>query len=148
MLPRITDYYAEGSHQVPWFPEGMAEDSIPGYDDITPYGPGIVGRTIGFGVPARDRDSLAFLDTLASYVRQSVSLGWLTDPSLESKLLGDLSQIRSDLQNGKPDSGISLLHQILVLLEETPPSALTTEAHALMFYNIRYWSHTLATSKR
>jgi|GEM_PF-2619548 len=46
-LPAIVPYYAEGYAPAPTFEEGMAEDSIPGYTDLTPYGPGVVGKTVG-----------------------------------------------------------------------------------------------------
>ena len=148
MLPRITDYYAEGWHQLPWFPEGMAENSIPGYTDLTPYGPGIVGRTIGFGFPSRQRDPLGYVDTLASFVRESVSLGWLPDSNLESNIMKCLSGIRSAIRDGDSDLAISSVHRILALLQQAPPSALTTEAYGLIFYNIRFLSEIIARVKK
>ena len=46
-LPGVVDAYTEGNHPPPCFPDGMATDIIPGYSDLTPYGPGVVGKTIG-----------------------------------------------------------------------------------------------------
>jgi hypothetical protein len=76
-LPGIISFYAEGDHPIPKFDPGMATDSIPGYSDLTPYGPGIIGRTVG-PVPLPDPlIYVAILDTLLSYTRQSADLGWL-----------------------------------------------------------------------
>lgn len=148
MFPLITDYYAEGWHQIPSFPEGMAEDSIPGYTDQTPYGPGVVGRTIGFGIFSRQRDPLGFADTIASFVREAVSLGWLSDRNLESNIMRYLDGIRSAIQEGDSDLGISSVHRILTLLRQAPSSALTSEAYGLIFYNIRSLGETIATLKK
>ena len=73
----------------------MAPDSIPGYDDLTPYGPGIVGKTIGPVLPPTPFVALVFLDTLISYKHQSVTLGWL-----KSKRDDDCDE------DEKPDDGI------------------------------------------
>ena len=77
IIPGDVTYYAEGWADFPTFPQGMATDSIPGYDDLTPYGPGVVGRTIGPVRPLIPFVHLTFLDTLLSYTRQSAELGWL-----------------------------------------------------------------------
>lgn len=78
-LPGIVTYYAEGDGPDPYFDEGQATDSIPGYTDLTPYGPGVVGETIGPVQSPDFSDMTAFLDTLISYKHQCVVLGWLTN---------------------------------------------------------------------
>jgi hypothetical protein len=50
-LPGMIQFYVEGEHPFPNFPEFMAPDSIPGYDNLTPYGRGIVGKTVGPVLP-------------------------------------------------------------------------------------------------
>ncbi len=75
--PGIVDYYAEGWAPFPSFQEGEATDSIPGYTDLTPYGPGVVGKTIGPVQQPNLSSMTAFLETLISYTHRSVTLGWL-----------------------------------------------------------------------
>ncbi|HUI30329.1 MAG TPA: hypothetical protein VLX91_08930 [Candidatus Acidoferrales bacterium] len=78
-LPGVIDYYSEGYAPPPAWPGDVEEESIPGYDDLTPYGPGIVGKTIGPVNPPSPFVPLDFLDTLISYKHQSVTLGWLKE---------------------------------------------------------------------
>ncbi|MEW6062527.1 MAG: hypothetical protein AB1600_11370, partial [Bacteroidota bacterium] len=78
-IPGVITFYAEGEHPLPSFPEGMADDSIPGYSDLTPYGPGVVGKTVGPVLTPTPFVALNFLDTLISYKHQAFALGWLRD---------------------------------------------------------------------
>lgn len=94
--PGILTYYAEGDGPESYFDEGQATDSIPGYTDLTPYGPGVVGKTVGPVLPSDSSNLTLLLDTLISYKHQSVTLGWLTNGQVHEK----------DEDDDKADEGI------------------------------------------
>ena len=70
-IPGIIPYYAEGYAPPPQFEPGMAPDFIYGYHDLTPYGPGIVGKTVGPVEPPDSFDPIAFIDNIISYKHQA-----------------------------------------------------------------------------
>jgi hypothetical protein len=150
-LPSIVTYYAEGEHPIPEFEEGMAPDSIPGYD-LTPYGPGIVGKTVGPMVPPEPFDALAFLDTLLSYTTQSKTLGWIRDQTTADKYLGYFSAVKLGLSDSNFTSARNTLKQVLHDVDVASTSALTSEAYALLRFNTEYLvgqlTLTLPPSKR
>lgn len=137
-LPGITDYYAEGYHELPNFPEGMAPDSIPGYTDLTPYGPGIVGRTVGPVMAPDPFDPIGFLDMLLSYTAQSDTLGWIADQTTTDKYTGYLSSAKTSLQNNNVSAARTTLRQVLQDVNVDSSSTLTSEAYALLRYNTEY----------
>ncbi len=85
--PGIVTYYAEGWTPEPDVDEGQLDSlgRIPGYNDLTPYGGGIVGKTVG-PLPISTGSQVGdFLDTLISYKHQSVALGWLRDDNTRKR---------------------------------------------------------------
>ncbi|HEY4612948.1 MAG TPA: hypothetical protein VII11_08205 [Bacteroidota bacterium] len=137
-LPGIIIFYAEGDHPLPSFPEGMAPDSIPGYDDLTPFGPGVVGKTIG---PVSLPDPVVpegFLDTLLSYTTQSRSLGWITMQSTADKYTGYFTSAKSNVQANNINAARATLQQVLTDVNVDSASTLTSEAYALLRYNTEY----------
>ncbi len=63
LLPDISPFYIEGYAELPVFPEGEAPGFIPGYHDLTPYGPGKVYTTIGPGpLPPQDNTCFEYLE--------------------------------------------------------------------------------------
>jgi hypothetical protein len=151
-LPGIVTYYSEGWADPPQFEEGMATDSIPGYSDLTPYGPGIVGKTVGPMVPPEPFDALAFLDTLLSYTTQSKTLGWIRDQTTADKYLGYFSAVKLGLSDSNFTSARNTLKQVLHDVDVASTSALTSEAYALLRFNTEYLvgqlTLTLPPSKR
>ncbi|MFA5832452.1 MAG: hypothetical protein WDA22_03140 [Bacteroidota bacterium] len=95
-LPGILIYYSEGWAPAPVFEEGDETDTIPGYTDLTPYGPGVVGKTVGPVQPPIPFVHLSYLDTLIAYTHQSAALGWLKSKQDED----------SDDGEEKPEDGI------------------------------------------
>jgi hypothetical protein len=169
-LPGIVDVYAEGYHEPPSFPDGMATDSIPGYSDLTPYGPGVVGKTIGPVLSPEPFVAINFLDTLLSYTRQSVELGWLKDgpegagrdndcdpdekpddgivKNLENRLL----KARNELNEGStvkasPIGAGRELEKFIKKVERISKHSdiMTSEAYALLKYNAEYLLEHLIT---
>jgi hypothetical protein len=146
LLPGITDYYAEGYDPPPSFPEGMAPDSIPGYDDLTPYGPGIVGKTVGPVLPPTPFVALAFLDTLTSYKHQAFALGWIKNQgivqSLDAKLDNAKAQLNRNNKTAARNTLQAFLNEVEALWkgEEHPYGGkqITSEAYALLKFNAEY----------
>lgn len=142
-LPGIVDAYAEGYHEPPSFQDGMATDSIPGYSDLTPYGPGVVCKTIGPVNTLRRLSQSHCIDTLTTYVSRSLSQGWLRTQSRANKYLGFLSSARTKLAQHDTVAARSALHLALEELETEKAPDMTSEAYALLRYNIEYVEATL-----
>jgi len=136
--PGIVDYYAEGYHNPPSFPEGMAPDSIPGYDDLTPYGPGIVGKTVGPVLPPDPFIAAEFLDTLASYKHQAFALGWITNKGILNSLDQKLDNVRKQLGRDNTNTAKNILNAFIKEVEAQKDKHLTSEAYALLKYNAEY----------
>jgi hypothetical protein len=174
VLPGITEYYCEGYAPPPSFPEGMASDSIPGYTDLTPYGPGIVGKTVGPVMPPDPFLSVPFLDTLISYVHQSHELGWINntrdDDAEEDELAQDgivknldkrLTQARDLIAKDKIGAAKNRLERFFHKVEQlwdrkqkeekrnkkNPKIIFTSEAYALLKYNGEYLMDHLTEKK-
>jgi hypothetical protein len=162
-LPGIVPYYAEGYAPAPTFEEGMAEDSIPGYTDLTPYGPGVGGKTVGPIPPPLLFTAVGFLDTLVSYKHQCVSLGWLIDKPQHEKDEDDdnvdegiverldrrLSKAREGLLKGDSSKARKELEKFLDKVEKLYKGSqnhgqkgekmlLSSEGYALLRYNAEY----------
>ncbi len=167
-IPGIVTYYAEGYAPPPSFEPGMAPDSIPGYDDLTPYGPGVVGKTVG-PVPLPSLlTPVNFLDTLISYKHQCLTLGWLIDkPQHEKDEDGDeigegvvkrldrrLNRAREALVKGDSSKARGELEKFINKVEELYKESqhreqegeeekfayggLSSEGYALLRYNAEY----------
>jgi hypothetical protein len=145
-LPGIIQFYAEGEHPLPKFSEGMAPDSIPGYDDLTPYGPGIVGKTVGPVLPPTPFVALAFLDTLISYKHQAFALGWIKNQGIVQSLDAKLDNAKRQLQRNNTTAARNTLQAFLNEVEalwkdEEHPyggKQITSEAYALLKFNAEY----------
>ncbi len=137
-LPSIVTYYAEGHHPLPKFEEGMATDSIPGYSDLTPYGPGVVGKTVGPGPPPDPFDPAGFLGTLLSYTIQSKTLGWIAEQTTVEKYLGYFNSVKASLQDSNFTAARNTLKLVLEDVNVDSTSALTSEAYALLRFNTEY----------
>lgn len=146
-LPGIVDYYAEGDAPLPRCPEGMAVDFIPGYHDLTPYGPGIVGKTIGTTTPPADFKPIEFLDNIISMKHEAFSLGWIKNKGIEQSLDAKLDNAKKKLEQGNNSAAKNILNAFINEVEaqgcatyENCPSGkhLTPEAYALLKYNVQY----------
>ncbi|MBI5380030.1 MAG: hypothetical protein HZA23_07780 [Nitrospirae bacterium] len=113
-------------------------DFIPGYDDLTPYGPGVVGRTIGPVQPPATFIPLVFLDYLVSLKREAFSLGWIKNKGLEQSLDAKLESARAALQRGQPKTAQNALGALLNEVEAQQGKGLTGEAYGLLNYNVQY----------
>ncbi len=146
-LPGIIEYYAEGDAPLPRCPEGMAVDFIPGYHDLTSYGPGIVGKTIGPTAPPADFKPLDFLNNIINMKHEAYSLGWITNKGIENSLDVKLDNAKKKIEQGNTTTAKNILNAFIDEVEaqgcatyENCPSGkhLTPEAYALMKYNVQY----------
>ena len=101
--PGIVRYYAEG-----WTPEPDVDESqldslgrIVGYNDLTPYGGGITGKTIGPVPISFPFVGGAFLDTLISYKHQCLTLGWLKDDKAHKEDCDEMMKERNWYKRGE-----------------------------------------------
>ncbi len=116
----------------------MAVDFIPGYDDLTPYGPGIVGRTIGPVQQPATLIPLVFLDYIVSLKHEAFRLGWITNKGIEQSLDAKLESAKAALQRGQPQTAGNVLGALLNEIEAQKGKALTNEAYGLLWYNVQY----------
>ncbi|MGA3287590.1 MAG: hypothetical protein ABSD46_09200 [Bacteroidota bacterium] len=137
-LPGILIYYSEGWAPAPVFEEGEATDSIPGYTDLTPYGPGVVGKTVGPLTVPNPFVPLNFLDTLANYTTQSHALEWIKDDATANKYLGYYTSAKTSLQQNNIALARTTLQQVLQDVNVDSTANLTSEAYALIRYNTEY----------
>jgi hypothetical protein len=137
-LPGIIDYYLEGFTPLPECPGGMAVDFIPGYDDLTPYGPGVVGRTIGPVQPPATFIPLVFLDYISSLKQEAFKLGWIKNKGIEESLDAKLESAKAALQRGQPKTASNALNALLNEVEAQQGKGLTSEAYGLLKYNVLY----------
>ena len=146
-LPGIADYYAVGDASLPRCPEGMAVDFIPGYHDLTLYGPGIVGKTIGSTPPPADFKPIEFLDYIISMKHEAFSLGWVKNKGIENSLDVKLNNAKKKIEQGNIIAAKNILNAFINEVEaqgcETYQNCpegkhLTPEAYALLKYNVQY----------
>jgi hypothetical protein len=145
-IPGIVQYYAEGYAPLP---QGEA-DSIPGYDDLTPYGPGIVGKTVGPVLPPEPFVPMTFLDTLVSYKHQAAALGWVGQEGFVKQLDEKLDQSRDQLSKGHIKQARDKIEEFVKKLENEAKKTekdqdkkndkkwVTSEGYALLKFNAEY----------
>jgi len=145
-VPGIVQYYAEGYAPLP---QGEA-DSIPSYDDLTPYGPGIVGKTVGPVLPPDPFIAASFLDTLASYKHQAAALCWVGQDVFLNQLDEKLDQARDQLAKGHTKQAIDKVQEFLKKIEHEAKKTekdqdkkndkkwVTSEGYALLKFNAEY----------
>jgi hypothetical protein len=140
--PGIVEFYAEGWAPSPWFPEGFATDSIPGYSDRTPYGPGLMGVTIGptnlWGLAAT-----ATLDTMLRYIGQMPTLGWLKDPRSGDKYIACLTKARETIAQCDTLSTLAILREATKKVQLDSSVALSYEAYIILRHDAEFLCHRL-----
>lgn len=146
-LPGITNYYIEGYAPLPICEEELEEgdETIPGYHDLTPYGPGVVGKTLGPTAPPADFKPVEFLDYIIRMKHEAYSLGWIKSKGIEQSLDAKLDNARKKLAEGKTAVAKEILKAFVNEVEaqgcetyEKCSKHLTSEAYALMKYNAEY----------
>lgn len=135
--PGIVEFYAEGWAPSPWFPEGFATDSIPGYSDKTPYGPGLMGATIGpinlEGLPAT-----ATLDTMLRYIGQMPDLGWLDNPRSADKYVVWLTKARATIAQCDTLTTLAILRKATEEVQHDSSVVLSSQAYFILRHDAEF----------
>jgi len=95
--PVITDYYYEGDARRP---RCSCEESgnLPGYDDLTPYGPGRVGKTLGPGTYPSNRHE--YIVALKKQFAEARKLGWVRSTDAAKEIEEAFGNIQTEMQRG------------------------------------------------
>jgi len=147
-LPGIVDYYVEGYAPPPRFnPGGAPSGPIPGYDDLTPYGPGVVGRTVGPVKPPAPLIPAVFVDYLITITEEATQLGWIRGKDTKRDLIADLKSAKAALLRGDTKVARKQLKELLEGFDQDgDDEEITTEGVALLRYNVRYLIINLGTN--
>ncbi len=137
-LVGLVEYYSEGYTPPPSWQGDVEEDSIPGYDDLTPYGPGIVGRTVGPVMPPDQFTPSVFIDTLISYKHQSLALKWIDNAGIANSLDQKLENAKKKLASSDSVAARNILEAFVNEVEAQKDKHLTSEAYALLKFNAQY----------
>jgi hypothetical protein len=163
-LPGIVAYYAEGDAPLPKCEAEPEGNFIPGYHDLTPYGPGIVGRTIGPATLPATFKPIDFLNYIISLKHEAFKLGWIVqgrdddkdkyedeEEGIMKSLDKKLEKAKAELIKGDIRETIeklkSFIHEVEALYKEGKEerhkkeeghSHITSEAYALLKYNAVY----------
>jgi hypothetical protein len=82
---------------------------------------------------------LDFLDTLASFITQSRSLGWIKDQATADKYLGYFGSAKTSLQQNNTAATRTSLQQALQDVSIDSANNITSEAYALIRFNTEYF---------
>ena len=135
MLPAIVDYYVEGMGSVHCESEPPDDGIIHGYNDYTPYGPGIVGQTIGPGeYPEDPKDHVG---SLVNQFEKAARLGWVTKGALYADLEQKLNNLHAT--NIRGILGNERLNEALKAIEELHKQRMcSNELYYLLKINLEY----------
>jgi hypothetical protein len=101
-MPSVIDYYAEGEARIKCYcskpycgeeVEAQYGGNYPGYSDLTPYGPGKVGKTIGPGIYPEDLNG--HISKLKDEIKKSYGIGWIKDSESRDSLINMLISVEN-----------------------------------------------------
>lgn len=97
------------------------------------------GKTLGPTAPPLYFDPKKFLNnTIRGYVNESVTLGWLIDPTLTNTILAKLDLARSFLDADEPTQAKAALNDFMTIIKDASATQRTTEAYGLLYFNAQY----------
>ncbi len=150
-LPAIVTFLSWGKVEPPSFPEGMAPESCEGTDAIENS---FKGKTVGPKAPPQPFVPLEFLNYLIALLHDSRQQGWIRVDGIHQSLLAKLLAAKRSLEAGRSEPAKGQLKaflnevQAVSCAEFTCPGnkPLTSEAHALLFFNGQYLFERLPAS--
>ena len=127
-MPSVIDYYAEGESSIicycskPYCGEEVEAQyggNYPGYSDLTPYGPGKVGKTIGPGIFPEDLNG--HISKLKDEIKKSYGIGWIKDSESRDSLINMLSSIENTFKFKKNRAKVidDVMNSILEMKENS-----------------------------
>lgn len=99
------------------------------------------GYTIGPSAPSAIFNGLHFLDTIASYITESRTLGWIANDQTKNKYTRLIDSAKANLSSSPARRGTAKATLDSVLMNVYPDSAaalITSEAYALLRFNTEY----------
>ena len=96
------------------------------------------GWTIGPTAPPVNFTSATWLDTLISYKHQALNLGWIDNKGIVNSLDQKLDNAKSQLQKGNTTTVKNTLRALVNEVEAQNGKHLSSEAYALLKYNVEY----------
>jgi len=132
-LPSIRNFYATGWVEPPLV--DVEPDSIIG--GVFPEN-SFCGKTIGPGDFQNSISTLTFLDTLTSYTRQSLELGWIKSRTIAKKYLSYFNIAKTNLEQNNFYTVKAILKEVLREVDKDSTNTITSEAYALLRYNTEY----------
>ena len=132
---KIVNYFVQGYRILPDNPSNQSEITADEYlNDI--LNNSYHGFTIG---PADTMDSfspLGYLDTLLNFNQRSFGLGWIANSLTENKYANYFNTAKTQFQQNNIAAIQNTLQTVLQEVNQDSSSNLTSEAYALLRYNI------------
>lgn len=140
-LPAIATAYAS-NYSTTYFPEEEFDPPATGALDFVALMKDSTKYVIGSVVAPREDflslDLFTFLDTLDAFPQRSFDLGWITTSSLSGSLESSFQNVLANLQLNDEVAAVTELVSILDTVESEKDTGLTSEAYALLKFNIEY----------
>ena len=105
------------------------------------------GKTLGPTAPPADFKPVDFLNYIINMKHEAFSLGWITNKGIENSLDAKLDNAKKKIERDNVQAAQNILNAFIneveaqgcERFENCPPGKhLTTEAYALLFYNVKY----------
>lgn len=96
------------------------------------------GKTIGPTAPPADFRPVEFLNYIITLKHQSTSFGWIKNAGIEQSLDAKLDNARKKLKEENITAAKNILNAFLNEVEAQNGKHLTSEAYALLKYNVQY----------
>jgi len=143
LFPDIGDAYVEGYHPPPSFPPGQVPPLIEGYEDLTPYGPGKVYKTVVCGKePSLGSSNGNYPDSAFIHLRDRLDKckeqGWVTQHAYE-QIWRIIGHAWNHIENGRLEQSKRTLTRLMNTLERfKEQEKIKPEAFYIMYYRTKY----------
>ena len=137
-IPVFTSFFVQGPHiKLDFSHDSNSEDLLEElYDDI--LNNSYKGTTLGPGKAPSVFAPLDFLDTLISYKHRAVALGWINNNGVANSLDSKLDVAKKQLVSGNNRTAVNTLNAFLNEVEAQNGKHLTSDAYALLKFNVEY----------
>ena len=96
------------------------------------------GKTIGPTAPPADFKPIPFLDYIISLKHEAYNLGWIKNTGIEQSLDAKLDNAKKKIEQGNIEAAKNILAAFINEVEAQNGKHLTSEAYALLKYNVQY----------
>ena len=134
-LPIIVNYHIQGYTPPIFVSEEKEKQNI--------LNNSVIGYTLGTSDTSLRFSTIDFVDTIKSNIRQSHSLGWISQRSVTDKYLVLFDSAKIQLQRKDNTAARSTLATVMQHSVQDSSGILSSEAFALIFYNAKYLEEQL-----